>query len=142
MKLKWWLLFTAFQLSQHSVNATELPRSTSAKSASVYFISPKDGEVVPQKFVVRFGLKGMGVSAAGVDVVNTGHHHLLIDATSLPDMNKPLGSEVRHFGGGQTEVEIELSEGKHRLQLLLGDKIHLPHYPALLSEEISITVKR
>lgn len=107
---------------------------------SVYIISPQDDATVTSPVVVQFGLKGMGVSPAGVEKANTGHHHLLIDA-DLPDLTKPLGAEVKHFGGGQTETSLELSPGKHTLQLILADYKHQPHSPAVVSKKITITVK-
>ena len=36
-------------------------------NASVYIISPKDGDTVTNPFKVQFGLSGMGVAPAGVD---------------------------------------------------------------------------
>ena len=48
-------------------------------NASVYIISPKDGDTVTNPFRVQFGLSDMGVAPAGVDKPNSGHHHLLID---------------------------------------------------------------
>jgi Domain of unknown function (DUF4399) len=113
----------------------------SPKEAEVYIISPTDGAVVSSIFTVKFGLKGMGVAPAGMDKKNTGHHHLLIDVAKLPDLNQPLGSNVKHFGGGQTEVELNLPKGKHTLQLVLGDKLHIPHNPAVVSKKIDILVK-
>ena len=111
-------------------------------SAELYFISPADGETVQNPVVVRFGLKNMGVAPAGTDVANTGHHHLLID-TELPTMNLPIAKDDkhRHFGGGQTEASIELSPGKHTLQLLLGDFSHIPHNLPVASKQITITVE-
>lgn len=117
--------------------------SESPPGAKVYIISPKDGEVISKTFTVRFGLMNMGVAPAGVKVPNTGHHHLLIDLENLPDMEKPLAfsENVRHFGGGQTETEITLAPGKHTLRLLLGNYLHVPHKPPVLSEKITVTVK-
>lgn len=111
--------------------------------AKVYFLSPKDGETVTNPVIVRFGLSGMGVAPAGVDRDKTGHHHLLIDLETLPDLTKPIPSDTnhRHFGGGQTEVVLELTPGEHSLQLLLGDYSHTPHNPPILSERIKIEVK-
>lgn len=116
--------------------------SNADSSAKLYFISPADGETVQNPVVVRFGLKNMGVAPAGTDVANTGHHHLLID-TELPAMNLPIAKDDkhRHFGGGQTEASIELSPGKHTLQLLLGDFSHIPHKPPVASKQITITVE-
>lgn len=110
--------------------------------AKLYFVSPQDGSEVANPVTIRFGLSGMGVAPAGVDKENTGHHHLIIDA-DLPDLDKPVPSNdnYRHFGGGQTEISLELSPGQHTLQLLLGDLAHIPHNPPIKSDKITITVK-
>ncbi|MDE0159394.1 MAG: DUF4399 domain-containing protein [Candidatus Dadabacteria bacterium] len=136
------LLFIAAAVSWNVAFAEEY-FSESPPGAKVYIISPKDGEVVGKTFTVRFGLANMGVAPAGVKVPNTGHHHLLIDLKNLPDMEKPLAfsENVRHFGGGQTETEITLAPGKHTLRLLLGNYLHIPHKPPVLSEKITVTVK-
>lgn len=120
-----------------------LERTSSPEGAEVYIISPADGAVVGKTFTVRFGLKGMGVAPAGINNANTGHHHLLIDAEALPAMETPMpmSPSLKHFGGGQTEVELTLAPGEHRLQLVLGDYLHIPHQPAVISKEITITVK-
>lgn len=117
-------------------------QTPSPPGAEVYFISPHDGDTVSSPVTVRFGLKNMGVAPAGVNVPNTGHHHLLID-TGLPPLNKPIPSDAhhRHFGKGQTETSLELTPGKHTLQLLLGDYAHTPHSPPVMSKQITITVK-
>ena len=118
-------------------------RTPSPEGARVYIISPTPGEVVSSPVTVRFGLKGMGVAPAGVDRAKTGHHHLLIDLADLPALDKPLPADAhhKHFGGGQTEVSVELSPGKHTLQLIMGDKNHIPHDPPVISEKITIVVK-
>ena len=110
--------------------------------ANVYIISPSHGETVSSPVKVVFGLSGMGVAPAGVDREKTGHHHLLID-TAVPDLNLPIPADDnhKHFGGGQTEVSIELAPGEHTLQLLLADFAHIPHNPPVMSEQITITVK-
>ena len=122
--------------------ADKLEKRKSPKGAKVYIISPKNGKTVGKKFTVRFGLKGMGVAPAAIDKENTGHHHLLIDMDKLPNLDLPLAAtdNIRHFGGGQTEVQLELPPGKHTLQLVLGDWIHLAHDPPVLSKKITITV--
>ncbi|MCF6225471.1 MAG: DUF4399 domain-containing protein [Xanthomonadales bacterium] len=116
---------------------------TASKDATVYFITPLDGETVTQTFKVKFGLNGMGVAPAGTVRDNTGHHHLLIDLQTLPDMHKPLPAtdNIVHFGGGQTETELTLGPGTHTLQLLLGDYAHIPHSKPVLSKPITITVE-
>lgn len=118
-------------------------RTPSPEGVDLYIISPKDGEVVSSPVTVRFGLKGMGVAPAGIEKENTGHHHLLIDVSSAPNLNMPLPADAQHvhFGGGQTEATIELSPGKHTLQLILGDQSHIPHDPPVMSKKITITVE-
>ena len=99
-------------------------------SEKVYFINIKDGDVLKSPFLIQFGLRGKGVAPAGVDVTNTGHHHLLINVDEV-DYNLPIPSSDQHlhFGLGQTETNLELPSGKHSLQLVLGDKYHIPHKP-------------
>jgi hypothetical protein len=88
-----------------------------------------------------FGLKGMGVAPAGIDKPDTGHHHLLIDTQlSNPGVPLPMDANHLHFGGGQTETLLELAPGSHRLQLVLGDYLHIPHEPPVISEPITIEV--
>ena len=135
---------TALLLCAGSVSAQNnaLPRSPAPDGASVYIISPADGETVSSPVTIKFGLSGMGVAPAGVEQANTGHHHLLIDVASPPPSNAPLPAtdQVRHFGGGQTETTIELAPGTHTLQLVLGDHLHIPHDPPVQSQPITITV--
>lgn len=122
--------------------AAGLPRSTAPADARVYFISPRDGDIVTSPVTVQFGLKGMGIAPAGVAMENTGHHHLLIDVEPPPfDQPVPADDQHRHFGKGQTEAVVALAPGPHRLQLLLGDHLHLPHDPPLISEAITVTVR-
>lgn len=120
--------------------AEDLKRSLSIENAQVYIISPKNGATVPTTFKVIFGLSGMGISPAGFNKEFTGHHHLLING-DMPDFLKPLGINVKHFGGGQTEDFVTLPKGKHTLSLILGDYLHRPHNPAVVSEEIVVYVK-
>ncbi|MEY1662111.1 DUF4399 domain-containing protein [Isoalcanivorax beigongshangi] len=120
-----------------------LPRQSSTADARVYFVSPADGATLSNPVKLEFGLDGMQVAPAGDATPGTGHHHLLIDTPELPNMNQPLpaNDKLIHFGGGQTEIELELAPGTHRLQLVLGDALHIPHQPPVVSEPITITVE-
>jgi hypothetical protein len=117
-------------------------RTPAPKEAEVYIISPADGDTVTSPVTIRFGLKGMGVAPAGINKPNTGHHHLIIDA-GPPALDAPIpaNDNYKHFGGGQTETTIELAPGKHTLQLIMGDLMHVPHDPPVMSRKITITVK-
>ena len=115
--------------------------SFNAFSEKVYFINLQDGDVLKSPFLVQFGLEGKGIAPAGIDIKNTGHHHLLINVDEI-DYSSPIPSTSQHlhFGLGQTETKLDLPSGKHRLQLILGDKHHTPHQPPLASEIIEVTV--
>jgi Domain of unknown function (DUF4399) len=116
-------------------------RHSSPKDAKVYFIYPKDGSYISPTPVIRFGLLNMGVAPAGLEKPNTGHHHLLID-TELPPLDQPIPSDFNHlhFGAGQTEAKITLPPGQHKLRLLFADANHIPHEPAVYSDEITVNV--
>lgn len=144
MKLAYAPLGLAALLSAFSAAAlADMPRTPAPEGAKVYFIEPANGATVDKTFTVKFGLKGMGVAPAGVDAPATGHHHLLIDMDQEPAMNLPLPmtDNLKHFGKGQTEAEVTLPPGKHTLQLLVGDKNHVPLDPPVISEKITVTVK-
>ena len=132
----------ALLLAVGNVALADSYRTKAPEGAEVYIISPADGETVSNPVTVRFGLRGAGIAPAGIDKPGTGHHHLLIN--SKPgDYNEPIPSTdvSRHFGGGQTEVTLELPAGKHTLQLLFGDHNHVPHEPPVQSEVVTINVK-
>ena len=122
--------------------APALARSSSPGDAVVYIISPANGAIVSSPFKVVFGLSGMGIAPAGIKMPDTGHHHLIVDA-SLPDLDVavPSSHHYRHFGKGQTETVVDLQAGKHTLQLLLGDWLHIPHVPPVSSQKITVTVR-
>jgi len=127
--------------------AGETPSKPGTK---VYIVNLKDGDTVSAPVKVIFGLSGMGVAPAGIEKEGTGHHHLLIDRAPFgegpdgaeeADLNLPADDHHIHFGGGQTETTLDLAPGEHTLQLVLGDFVHIPHDPPVVSERITITVK-
>ncbi len=121
-----------------------MPRTPAPEGAEVYFQSPADGETVTSPVLVRFGLRGIGVAPAGIIFPDTGHHHVLVNVgeDDMPPFNLPLPTtdQIVHFGLGQTEAELALEPGEHTLQLVLGDHLHTPHLPPVVSEVITITV--
>ncbi len=119
-----------------------LPRSPSADGANVFFITPANGSSVSNPIRIEFGIAGMDVVKAGIDQPHSGHHHLLID-TDLPDVGLPIPADEHHihFGDGSTTTEITLPPGEHSLQMLLGDHLHIPHNPPLVSQPITVTVE-
>ncbi len=118
--------------------------------AKVYFVNLSDGDTVTSPVTIVFGLRGMGVAPAGTEMENTGHHHLLIDRPPLGQgedgadelaYGLPADDNHIHFGGGQTEVTLDMTPGEHTLQLALGDAGHVPHADPIVSEVITITVE-
>lgn len=136
------LFFSCLAASFILSAATAFAASPAPENAKLYFISPTEGETLKSPVTVRFGLTDMGVAPAGIEIENTGHHHLIVD-TDLPDMTRPVPADAQHihFGKGQTETSLTLKPGSHTLQLLLGDHTHTPHQPPVVSKKISITIK-
>jgi hypothetical protein len=117
--------------------------SYSDKNKRLFFITPSNGEEVTNPVTIRFGIVGMEIVPAGKDKPMSGHHHLLINVEKLPNMKSPIPADKNHlhFGKGQTETQLNLPSGRHTLQLLLGDYMHVPHETPLISDKIEIIVK-
>src|ERR1700732_4483661 len=137
-------LILAVSISLLAAFAVAADRLAAPAGAEGDFIAPHDGAKVKSPVTVVFGLKGMGIAPAGVKFDNTGHHHLLIDTAMPPDLTTPLPvtDNIKHFGKGQTETSLELTPGKHTLQLLLADYTHTPFTPNCASKQITITVEK
>jgi len=122
--------------------AAALPRTPAPAGAKVFIVSPKDGETVSSPVKVVFGIEGMGLAPAGEKNDTAGHHHLLVDS-DLADPAVPIPADETHihFGKAQTEATVELAAGKHTLQLVLGDYLHIPFDPVIASEKITVEVK-
>jgi hypothetical protein len=120
-----------------------LTRKPAPAGAMAYIVEPADGASVTSPVRVVFGLKGFGVAPAGVDRNDAGHHHLLVDTGMPADLGLPIANDEqhRHFGGGQTEVELTLAPGRHTLQMLVGDHLHIPHDPPIASSVVTIEVR-
>jgi len=99
----------------------------SPKGAAVYFDDPIYGIRVPQRFTVQIGLR---------------HHHILFDANKI-DLIQPIPSDYNpiHPGNGQSEVVLTLKPGTHMLQLLMGDHVHMPHVPSVMSKKMTLHVR-
>ena len=83
----------------------------------------------------------MGVASADGTWEEPTSLHLIVD-TPLPDRSLPIPNDEqhRHIGIEQTEMALELSPGKHTLQLVVGDANHVPLEPPITSEQVSIIV--
>lgn len=111
------------------------------EGAKVFFVSPKNGDVIKGDVKVQMGVEVMTVKAAGEVVAGTGHHHILIDTDAVgKGAVVPSDDKHKHFGKGQTETTLKLAPGKHTLKLQFANGIHAS-YGEKLSTEISITVE-
>ena len=131
----------AFMMAAGSAYCQTGGPTPSPSGASVYFVDLKDGATIGTRTVVHFGLRGMGVAPAGSDRENSGHHHVLIDVP-LPPLDQPIPNDFNHlhYGAGQSEAELQLTPGEHTLQLVLGDRNHIPHSPPVMSDRIKVRV--
>lgn len=123
-----------------SVHAKDAP----SKPATIFFVSPKDGATVTSPFKVQFGLEGMKLRPAGEDALDktSGHHHLIVDGAPFAKGQViPKDDKNIHFGKAQTEADVALTPGKHKLTLQFADGAHLSYGPEQ-SATIEITVKQ
>lgn len=138
-----YLVLTFFSYAYAQDQASHGLISSANPEAEVYILSPKHNQIVSSPVKVVFGASNVNIVAAGDNQPNSGHHHLLVDLTELPDLSMPLPAteQIIHFGNAQSDTEIELAPGTHTLQLLLGDYLHIPHQKPLISEKITIIVE-
>jgi len=110
--------------------------------AKVFFVNLKDGQTVTSPFKVQMGVEGIGLDSAGAIKPASGHHHILIDAGDSLEAGKavPMDETHLHFGKAQSEAELTLPAGTHRITLQYADGIHRS-YGAKLATAITVTVK-
>ena len=118
-----------------SAPATPPAATTTAPAATtsgprVFFIEPQDGATVKSPVKLRFGIENYELAAVPQGTVtsvrpNMGHHHVGVDIDCLPPGTEiPKANPWVHHGGAQTEMDMQLTPGKHRLTLQLGDDQH------------------
>lgn len=111
-----------------------------AVTARVEFLEPANGAVVSEKFKVRMNVVGYKIAPLGEMEKGKGHHHLVINGGPVEEGKViPVDAQHVHFGKGQTETELTLPPGKHKLTLQFGDGAHRSYGPPL-SQTIEITV--
>jgi hypothetical protein len=99
--------------------------------ARVFFIEPKNGATVSSPVKMKFGSEGIEIAAVPPGDPTTtrpgvAHYHVGIDQNCLPpgkNIVKGTPSWV-HFGDGKDVFESQLTPGKHKLALQLGDDLH------------------
>lgn len=115
--------------------------STAFAANGVKFVEPTNGAKVARKFKVKMGLDGYTIAPVGDLAKGKGHHHLIVDSGPVAEGTVvPADKTHLHFGKGQTETEVELTPGKHKLTLQFADGAHRSYGPAM-SETIEVTVQ-
>lgn len=97
----------------------------------IFFVAPKNGATVKSPVHLKFGVENYKIAAVPEGDVKTarpgvGHFHVGIDTGCLAanqTIVKGTPSWV-HFGKGDAEIDMQLTPGKHKLALQLGDDLH------------------
>ncbi len=131
-----------FILFVFSLNAFAY-QSEAPENASLKMLGIEDGETYKSPIKINFVIDNMKVLPAGQKEKYAGHHHLLINAKDDINLAAPLPAtqSIRHFGKGQTSVNLELKEGEYVLQLLFADHLHIPHIPPVMSKKVTIKIE-
>jgi hypothetical protein len=119
-----------------------------AKKVRVFFVEPKNGATVTSPLHMKFGSEGVEIGAVPPGEITAAqvrkgiaHYHVGIDQDCLPSgkaIVKGTPSWV-HFGDGKDVFDTQLTPGKHKLALQLGDDLHVT-MPGTC-EVITVTVK-
>ncbi len=110
--------------------------------ARVYFKNLKEGQTVSSPIKVEMGAEGINVDTAGTLKPGSGHHHLLVDVSSIESGQViPKDSTHLHFGNAQKQTEVPLKPGKHTLSLQFADGLHRS-YGDKLSSTVTVIVKK
>jgi hypothetical protein len=102
-----------------------------AKKPRVFFIEPKNNATVSSPVHMKFGSEGIEIAAVPPGDITTtrpgkAHYHVGIDQACLAPgktIVKGTPSWV-HFGDGKDVFDSQLTPGKHKLALQLGDDLH------------------
>jgi hypothetical protein len=139
-------LLVVVMVAGFGVLAGAQAKKPAAKRIRVSFIEPKNGATVTSPVHMKFGATGIQIAAVPPGDVTQArpgiaHFHVGIDQTCLPPgktIVKGTPSWV-HFGDGKSEFDSQLTPGKHKLALQLGDDLHntLPGACAVITVNVT-----
>lgn len=132
---------TMHQMPAPGANVPDLPPVP--EGAKVFFKNLKNDATISSPYKLEMGTEVIKVDTAGPVVAGIGHHHLFIDAEDslAAGTITPADSTHIHFGKGQTEYNLTLSPGKHKLTLQMADGLHRS-YGGRLATTIMVNVKK
>ena len=124
--------------------ALTAPPAFAKEKNSVSFSNVKDGDTVPSKFTYKFEGTGYELSPAAAGLKEgSGHHHLVIDGPkAFVDKGEaiPFDATHKHYGKAQTEGELELEPGKHKITLQFANANH-ESYGKEFAKTVTVNVK-
>src|SRR5580765_6626154 len=124
-------LLVAVLVAGFGVAAGAQAKKPAAKKARVFFVEPKAGAALTSPAHLKFGSEGIQIAAVPPgDVTKArpgiGHYHVGVDETCLASgktIVKGTPSWV-HFGDGKSEIDMQLTPGRHKLALQVADDLH------------------
>jgi hypothetical protein len=123
---------------------TGVPAYAKGPKNSVFFSNVKDGDSVPPKFTYKMEVTGYELSPAAAGLKDgTGHHHMIIDGPGTfvdKGVAIPMDPTHKHYGKAQTEGELELEPGKHKITLQFANAYH-ESYGKEFAKTITVNVK-
>jgi len=125
------LLIAGMMAASGVLASAQAAKKPAAGKARVFFVEPKNNATVTSPLHMKFGSAGIEIAAVPPGDVKTtrpgvAHYHVGIDENCLPagkTIVKGTPSWV-HFGDGKSEFDTQLTPGKHKLALQLGDDLH------------------
>ena len=139
--------FGALVAAQAAKSAPPAKKAAAAKPR-VFFIEPKNGATVTSPLHMKFGSENIQIMPVPPGEITkeqvrpgVAHYHVGIDQDCLPAAKaivKGTPSWV-HFGDGKDVFDSQLTPGKHKLALQLGDDLHVT-MPGTC-QVITVTVK-
>jgi hypothetical protein len=140
------VLLVAVVAAGFGVAAGAQQQKASAKKARVFFIEPKNNATVTSPAHLKFGSEGIQIAAVPPGDITTarpgiGHYHVGVDESCLaPGKTIVKGTPSWiHFGDGKSEIDMQLTPGKHKLSLQVADDLH--NAIAGLCTTITVTAK-
>jgi len=130
-------------MSNMTTTATVPELPAVPEGAKVHFKNLKNGAAVKSPVKVEMAVDNMKVDTAGPVIAASGHYHIFIDAEDSLSSGTmiPKDSTHLHYGKGQTEAEVKLPPGVHKLTLQFADGLHRS-YGGKLAATVSVNVKK
>ncbi len=137
------LLTIVLVACNNSGNDTNATNDSADKKMNQDFKNLKNNETVSSPVKVKMGVDKMKVDTTGPVVSASGHYHIFIDAEDslASGVIVPKDSTHLHYGKAQTEAEVPLTPGKHKLTLQFADGLHRS-YGSRLATTVTVNVKK